>query len=136
MGYILSAGEEPHERPPQLGLVVPNRAAQHWIVCLECIEHRLQRSRAINVELNLFVDARQRAQMDREDDSYHFKKGEFTEGNEGNKGETKCEFRFLRSLHFLLCNSTAQGRVCASTDRTAGRSRTIGFHVSPALVDA
>src|SRR5438552_2643735 len=28
------------------------------------------------------------------------------------------------------------GSVCASTDKTAGRSRTVAFHVSPALVDA
>jgi hypothetical protein len=28
------------------------------------------------------------------------------------------------------------GSVCTSTESTAGRSRTIGFHLSPALADA
>src|SRR6476620_2807242 len=33
-------------------------------------------------------------------------------------------------------NNAYHGNVCASTDSTAGRSRTIGFHLSPASTEA
>jgi len=40
--------------------------------------------------------------------------------------------QMLRQLHPYL----AHGKVCTSTESTAGRSRTIGAHVSPASADA
>ncbi len=67
-------------------------------------------------------------------------------------GLERVEDRSLRSqafdikLHFAVnpreCaqmgwqQNTYHCSVCTSTDRTAGRSRTIGFQLSPALVDA
>ena len=54
---------------------------------------------ALDLELHLAVDVRQRAQMRREHDSDH-------------------------------------GSVWTSTDRTAGRSRTMGAQLSPASADA
>src|SRR6266540_2812998 len=33
-------------------------------------------------------------------------------------------------------NNANHGNVCASTDSTAGKSRTIGFHLSPASTEA
>jgi hypothetical protein len=42
----------------------------------------------------------------------------------------------LRNTYYVLKSAHHHGSVCASTDRTAGRSRTIGFHVSPESADA
>jgi hypothetical protein len=53
----------------------------------------------VNVEFYVAIDARQRAQMRRQNDTNH-------------------------------------GSVCTSTESTAGRSRTIGFQLSPASADA
>ena len=44
---ILLAGEEADERPPLLRGVVANRSAQHRIACLQRVEHRALRRRAV-----------------------------------------------------------------------------------------
>ncbi len=95
---ILLAGEEPQERPAPQRAVVADRPAQHRIAGLECVKDRALRSRALNVELDLAVDARQRPQVCREHDPYH-------------------------------------GSVWTSTERTAGRSLTIGAQLSPEFAD-
>src|SRR5262245_34683329 len=94
LGQVLLAGEEPDERPAPLRHVITDRPAQHRVARLERVEDRTLRDATIDVERHLAVDARQLAQMRRENDPDH-------------------------------------GSVCTSTDRTAGRSRTIGAHVSP-----
>ena len=68
---ILLAGEEPHERPALLRDVIADRAAQHRIAGLERVEDRALRDRALDVELHLAADVRQRPQMRRQHDSDH-----------------------------------------------------------------
>ena len=51
--------------------VVADRPAQHRIAGLERVEDRALRDRALDLELHLAVDARQRPQMRREHDSDH-----------------------------------------------------------------
>src|SRR5262249_24833135 len=62
---ILFAGEEPQKRASFLSDVIPNRAAQHRISSLEGVEHRSLRDFALDVDLNLAVDVRQRSKMRR-----------------------------------------------------------------------
>ena len=65
------AGEEPQERPALLRDVVADRPAQHRIAGLERVEDRALRGRALDVELHLAVDLRQRPQMIRKHDADH-----------------------------------------------------------------
>jgi hypothetical protein len=71
VGHILLAGKEPHERPALLGDVVADRPAKHGITGLEGVENRALRDRSLDFELHFAVDAGQRSQMEREDDSNH-----------------------------------------------------------------
>src|SRR5439155_1295763 len=71
VGQILLAGEEPHERPALLCDLVADRPEQHGIAGLEGVEERALRGSALDVELHLAVDARERPQMCREHDSDH-----------------------------------------------------------------
>jgi hypothetical protein len=63
MGQILLAGEEPQEWPALLRDMVSNGASKHGIASLERVKNRTLRGRALNFELHLTVDARQRPQM-------------------------------------------------------------------------
>src|SRR6516165_9300306 len=71
MGQILLAGEEPQEGPALLCNVVADRPTQHRVAGLERVEDRALRNLAVDVELHLAIDARQRSQMHREHDSDH-----------------------------------------------------------------
>jgi len=63
MGEILLAGEEPQEWPRCCVNMVPNGASKHGIAGLSAFKNRTLRGRALNFELHLTVDARQRPQM-------------------------------------------------------------------------
>lgn len=99
VGQILLTCEEPHERPALLRYMIANRALQHRIPSLECVEDRALRYWPPNFELHLAADLRQRPQMCWENDPDH-------------------------------------ANVWTSTESTAGRSRTMGFQLSPASDDA
>ena len=99
MRQIFSTGKKPYERPAQLSDVVAHRTAQHGKSSFEFVEYRPLSHGGIDVEFYLAIDARQRAQMRRQNNANH-------------------------------------GSVCTSTESTAERSRTIGFHLSPASGDA
>jgi hypothetical protein len=99
MRYIFSTGEKSDEWPAQLSDVLAHRPAQHGISSFELVEYRPPSHSGVDVEFYLAIDARQDAQMRRQNDANH-------------------------------------GSVCTSTESTAGRSRTIGFQLSPALGDA
>jgi len=99
MGQVRLAGEETQERTALLRDVIADRAAQHWIACLERVEHRTLGGLTLDVDLDLTVDPCQRSQMGWKLDSNH-------------------------------------GRVWTSTDRTAGRSRTMSAQLSPPSADA
>src|SRR5437899_4322220 len=71
MGEVLLAGEEPQERSALLRDLIADRAAQHRVAGLECVEDRALRGLTLDVELHLAADARQRPQMCREYDSDH-----------------------------------------------------------------
>jgi hypothetical protein len=71
MGEILLAREEPHVRPALLRHVIADRPAQHRIARLKSVEDRALRHLALDLELHLAADVRQRSQMCREHDSDH-----------------------------------------------------------------
>src|SRR5229473_1520827 len=60
MGEVLLAGEEPQEWTALLHDVIADRAAQHGILCLECVEHCALRDLPLDVEFHLAADVRQR----------------------------------------------------------------------------
>src|SRR6185369_7946358 len=101
---VLLASEEPHERPALLRDVVANRALQHWIPGLECVENRALRHWTCNLELNFAAaELSQSSQVRRKHDAD---------------------------------DALAHDSVWTSTESTAGRSRTMGFQLSPASADA
>jgi hypothetical protein len=69
---ILSANEEPQERPALPGAVIADRTPQHWILALERVEDRSLGNRRVNLQRKVSVDARQISQMVRE---YHLNSG-------------------------------------------------------------
>src|SRR5271168_3141979 len=71
MGQVLLAGEETQERPPLLGDVVADGAAQHGITGFECVEDRALGGWALDLELDLRVDVCQRPQVRWQFDSDH-----------------------------------------------------------------
>src|SRR5581483_80339 len=66
---VFLAREEAHEGPALARDVVPDRPAQHRKACLERVENRTLRRRFVDVEPQLAVDARQRAQVRRQHDA-------------------------------------------------------------------
>ena len=98
MRQIFSAGEKPYKRPTQLSDMIAHCPAEHGISSFDLVEYGPLSNGGINVKFYVAIDARQRAQMRRQNNAYH-------------------------------------GSVCTSTESTAGRSRTIGFQLSPASAD-
>jgi hypothetical protein len=99
MRQIFSTDKKPYERSTQLSDVVAHRTAKHGISSFELVEYGPLSHCGVNVEFYVAIDARQRAQMRRQNNANH-------------------------------------GSVCTSTESTAGRSRTIGFQLSPPSGDA
>jgi uncharacterized lipoprotein YmbA len=71
VGEVLRAREEAHEGPPPLRRAVADRAAEDGMAGLEGVEDRPLRDRTRDVEGHLALDARQLAQVRREDDADH-----------------------------------------------------------------
>ena len=71
VGQILSAGEKPEERSALLRVVVTDRPAQHRILRLESVEDRALRCLTVNMEFDLAIEVRERAQMHREHHADH-----------------------------------------------------------------
>src|SRR5439155_986368 len=71
VGEILLAGKEPYQWTPLLRGGITDRPAQHWILCLQRVEDRALRRRALNLERHLSADARQRPKMLRKHDVDH-----------------------------------------------------------------
>src|SRR5260370_41685743 len=63
MGQVFCAREEPQERPPLLGRIIPHRPAQHRIARLQRVNHRALRHLARDFELHFTTNPRQRSQM-------------------------------------------------------------------------
>src|SRR5579863_5798576 len=99
MRKVLAACEEAQEGPTRLRDVVADRTAQHRVPTFECVDDGALCDGRLHVEFDFAADAREPAQVRRENDANH-------------------------------------GSVWTSTESTAGRSRTIGDHVSPASADA
>src|ERR1035441_9945652 len=71
MRQVLLAGEEAQERPALLGDVVADGAAQHWVTGFERVKDRALRDSALDFDLHLAANVRQRPQMCRQYDSDH-----------------------------------------------------------------
>src|SRR5439155_26306591 len=71
VGEILLARKEPYQWTPLLRGGITDRPAQHWILCLQRVEDRALRRRALNLERHLSADARQRPKMLRKHDVDH-----------------------------------------------------------------
>src|ERR1035441_2190586 len=95
MRQIFRTREESKERPALSGDVLADCPLQHRISQLQRVQHRSLRDRALDLEVHLTVDVRQRSEMPRQPHPNH-------------------------------------SSVWTSTERTAGRSRTIGAQLSPA----
>ncbi len=65
---VLLAGEEPQQRPPPLGGLVADGSAQRRVLRLERIENRALGDRAVDPDLHLATDARERTQVCRQHD--------------------------------------------------------------------
>lgn len=96
---VAAAGKEAEVRAAALRGVITRGTAEHGVGRFERIEEAALRGRAVDLQFDLALDAREHAQGCRQHDANH-------------------------------------GRVCTSTESTAGRSRTIGFHESPPLAEA
>src|SRR5436309_3379044 len=66
-----TACEKPDERAALVRFMIADGAAQHWVFCFNCIENRAQRCRIIKIDGYFATDARQGAEMMREDDANH-----------------------------------------------------------------
>jgi hypothetical protein len=71
MRKVLRASEESQERTALLRDVIANRSSQHRIAGLERVEHRALRDRALDLQLYVAANMRQRSQVRREYDSNH-----------------------------------------------------------------
>src|SRR6516165_7588201 len=86
MRQVFLASKEAQEGPPLSGDVVANRAAQHWIAGLECVEDRAQRGRALDVKLYLAIHVCQRSQMRR---NFHANHGSVCTSTESTAGRSR-----------------------------------------------
>lgn len=108
VGQVFFAGEESYEGAAPVGAVVPDGACQDRVVAFEDVEHGAERGGSRHVECQFaVVDVGEFAQVCRQVDADRGGGGRF-----------------------------GHGRVCTSTDRTDGRSRTMGIQVSPASGEA
>src|SRR5438105_2828699 len=105
VGEILFACKEAQERSPLLGDVVADGSCQHGKSGLQRIKHRANGDLTGNFDRHFAACSRQRPQMRRKDDAN------------------------------LCCGQNGHVSVCTSTDKTAGRSRTMGAQLSPASAE-
>jgi len=131
MRQILLTSKEPQKRPALQSVVFANRPPQHRIPSLQGIQHRPLRDWGSHVKGDLSPNVRQVPKMIRKH----------------NPNATQAFIRSCvapdafvrggaRSAKWVT-NASAPTQsfhpsVCTSTDSTAGRSRTIGAHESPA----
>jgi hypothetical protein len=74
MREVFCTRKEPDERAPPVRDVIANRAAQHWIIRFERVEHGPERRLPIDLDLHFRSDARKRLQMLWKDYSDHLHK--------------------------------------------------------------
>ncbi len=149
MRQVLTTNKKSDHWPPKLRHVIAHCSAQHRISTFERIEHRALSHRSGNLEFHFTVNARQRAQVRRQHDAYHRKNPNCPNSKlQGNlksqnlipaakKKRASWDLIIGTYLGFEACDlGIAQVSVCTSTDRTAGRSRTIEAQLSPPSADA
>src|SRR5579859_477927 len=105
MRKIFLASKKAKKRAALLRDVVANGSRKHGIRSLKSIEHGANCDLTSDFDGHFTADMRQCPQMRRKDDAN------------------------------LRCGATSHERVCASTDKTAGRSRTMGDRKSPASLE-
>src|SRR5205807_6259668 len=127
--------------------MIANRSAQHRILRLERIENGLRRGATVEIQLHFVANARQGAEVMRENDANHLvnPKSEIRSTKQFSNSKTKMlQTNAVGCFEILLCLvirnlfrisrfeiRTCHLSVCASTDNTAGRLRTIAFQESP-----
>src|SRR5574340_6113 len=109
--------------------MIANRPPQHRITGFEGIEDRPLRDRALDIDRHLAGDARQGPQMCRQHDSNH--RSFLVSRISSLVKRREDSFFTLHASRFTLHRN-----VWTSTERTAGKSRTIGFQLSPPSADA
>jgi len=82
-GDVLPAGEEADEIPPLRSPVIADRPSEDRILGLQGVEHGALRRPLADVEAYFPVDARERAQVLRQDDADHDRVCASTESTEG-----------------------------------------------------
>src|SRR5439155_6643387 len=73
--YVFAAGKESDQRPARLRVVLADRATQHRIAHLQCIENCSLRDLTVELEFHFTANVRQCTQMMRKHDANH---GSFT----------------------------------------------------------
>ena len=71
MGEVLATSEEAQERPTRLRDVVADRPAQHRVATLERVYDGALRDGRLKVEFHFAPDAREPAEVRRENDANH-----------------------------------------------------------------
>ena len=71
MRQVFLAGEEAQERPTLLRDMIANRATQHRITSLECVEDRSQSHLAFDFDFDVAANVRQRSQVGWKNESNH-----------------------------------------------------------------
>jgi hypothetical protein len=71
MGQVFLAGEKAQERPALLRDMIANRATQHWVTGLECVEDRAQSHLALDFDFYVAVNVGQRSQVGWKSESNH-----------------------------------------------------------------
>ncbi len=94
MRNIFFAGKETHHRPAFLRNVIANRSAQCiGYFAFQRVENGARRDRAIQIELHFIADARQRAQMMRQNDANHWSVCTSTERPRANRARSHSTYR-------------------------------------------
>src|SRR5262249_43522868 len=124
---IFLAGEESQERAALLGHVIADGAFQHGVALFHRIEYGPLRHRAFDLDFYFVPDVCQRAQV----------RGKFYADAYSHSSSTPLRRKVAPGAPRTNTSGARHHcRVWTSTDSTAGRSRTIGVHESPASGDA
>jgi hypothetical protein len=139
VGEVFFAGKEAQEGTALLGDMVADGAAQHGITGLERVQYRALRDWVLDFERHLSADVCQVSEMVGKDYANHINSHLLFQLPRGGRYRPARRSKAPHALPGLALRLRAgQDRgvriyvsVCTSTESTAGRSRTIGFQLSP-----
>jgi hypothetical protein len=150
MRQIFAAREKTDHWSANLRHMITHCPAQHRIFSFNCVQQRALSQRSVELKSYFPLDVRQRTQIRRKNNANHWmNKLPSLKSQVPNKFQipnVKMAGTESSRIWDLIIESLfgiwgpwelgfAQLSVCTSTDNTAGKSRTIGFHLSPASTE-